>query len=294
MFGIFGKKKEISFEDIEETSEQLLSKFGQYQFCGLIDEKDFEEHDFYEIYDKNKNYEIGEYKKIYKDDIERTYINIVYEGYKLKNSVDEKDFEENIEDTEEYDKKTEDNKIKLVYIIAKEIYDEDELKLLEPYCECINCKNNKVRDVMPFYKKTVDKFILLLIRLVVFILGEWESYNITLYLKTFLNIYPVCSCCCGCIKSRHNTSAISVRCARERYFKDLYLLKNYGKENVIEYDIDVDIEYEEKINDDDDNNKDNEDNEDNEDNNDEESKDNNEDEQTIDKDNNERVKIKDI
>ena len=273
------KPKEIIVEDvkeiIEETSTELLNKFGKVVFCGEINEKDFEIYDFYEIYDKSKNYELENYKKIYKNNTERNYKNVVYEGYILNI---EENINEQHSDSEEYDKSNEDNKtnddenssegscvedlenrvyeidededesnndtksnignentIRTIYIVAKEIYEEDELELLEPYCDCINCENNKKRIVMPYYKKANDDLIFLLIRIVVYFLGSFNSYNITSFLKGFLNIHPMCPCCCGCIKSRHNISTVSVNCARIAYFKDIEIMKNYNLDDFKKY-----------------------------------------------------------
>lgn len=258
MFGIFGKTKEISLKknedvDVKETETELLNKFKESVYCGLIEETKFDEFDFYEIYDKTKNYELDKYNKIYKDNMERTYKNIVYEGYILKNS----EIQEYSEDSKEYYKNksdekkdkqivNENNKIRVVYIVAKEIYDEDELKLLEPYCTCINCENDKKRLIMPYYKKINDEFIFSLIRLITYFFGQWNSYTFTSYLKQFLNICSACPCCCGCIKSRHNTSANSVKLARILYLK----IKNYELMNnfkIEKEDDSEDIEYLEDI-----------------------------------------------
>ena len=273
MFNFFNKKntsENKTEEDIkEETNSESLEKFGEILVCGEINETNFDVYDFYEIYDRTKDYEIGEYKKVYKDDIERTYKNVIYSGYivnKINSRQSSDDYDEiidskennndesenakdsdNSEDSESENSKTsdseseedneddennqneedkesvnndenkkEDDKYTIVrYIVAKEIYNKNELKELEEYCECENCKNIKKMEIQPYYNKILDNFIFLLIGLIEYIMGHWHSYEYTRYLKQCLNICPVCPCCCGCIKSGHSSSTHNIKKARE-------------------------------------------------------------------------------
>jgi len=102
------------------------------------EEKVFRYFDFYEEFD-NKEYETEKYKKKY-GDVERTYKN-----YLLKVSVG---IFKNVE-----------------YIVAKEVYDQNEIEELKKYCPCIDCYKKEIildNDINDIFRKyfNCDNFCL--------------------------------------------------------------------------------------------------------------------------------------
>jgi len=93
-------------------------------------------------------------------------------------------------------KKGNTNSIK--YVVAQEVYDEEELKILEKYCSCESCKE---RRSLSYYKYVCDVCIYSAIDFTEYTLGHHKSYNYKKYFEKFLNVSYDDSCISKCIKS---------------------------------------------------------------------------------------------
>lgn len=158
---------------------------------GNIYLQDLKTYDHYEEYDSEKEYEYNNYKHDYGFG-EKNYENILLSGnyYEEKELIDQKKF-----------------------VVAKEIYSEEELKQLEKYCDCVTCKAEKIYTHMQLYDHIIHYIICSLI-----IIFEFFGIN-AFFLSNYLYYNRVCPCCCGCIKSGPGYASISqVKKARELNF----------------------------------------------------------------------------
>jgi hypothetical protein len=135
-----------------------------------IDIKYLQEYDFFEIYDENKTYEKNNYYANYKGE-EKKYRNVLY----LVNIVYNSKLDEN-EDT--YKKR---NITK--FIVAKEVYNREELIELKKYCKCYNCKELEKYNKLTIFE-IINDFI---INFIIYILKILSFNDLANKLKLYLN-----------------------------------------------------------------------------------------------------------
>ena len=166
----------------------IFNKFLCYISGSAIDIEDLREYDFFEKYDETKTYEKERYFKDYGKG-EREYENILYSSYVI--------YDSGLGENAETNNNEEHTKLKKQFVVAKEIYKKEELKQLEKYCDCYNCKELKKYENLCLYDSILDYLIRGLIMILSWIGVPYKTIH---YLRSCLKINLICGCCCGCIK----------------------------------------------------------------------------------------------
>ena len=189
------------------------SDFSHKIYTSTLYLEEFRNHDFFEKYDKNKEYNYTKYKHDYGYG-EKEYENILYTGSSICDSDLVED--EILDDMQDIDEK-------ICYVVAKEIYNEEDMKMLEKYCECHNCMELKKYDTMTTFERTIEYIINKLI----VILRIFLFFNVIVrYLYSCLKIQTMCAGCCGCLKcGRYSASTNNVTNARKK------LIEEHSKKN---------------------------------------------------------------
>jgi hypothetical protein len=191
------KDKDLYKKPTENANKLADDGFIVHVMHEKINEEYMKMYDFYEIYDKNKDYKYEEYKAIYKHGIEKTYINFFYS--KVESDDDNLvKYVQNFIYNDTSLKSAIGNINSIEYVIAQEVYDNDELKILEKYCACNSCKE---RRSLSYYRYACDACVHSAIDLTEYTLGYHKAYDYKKHFEKLLNVTYDDSCISKCIKS---------------------------------------------------------------------------------------------